>query len=339
MLSVLRNNTTKWAAYTAVFVFSILSTPAGATAPSNSDLHSMIMGLKHEMNLLKKENVNLRKRFSNLIIKPGRTKLLIARNAPVVNGKTNVGSRSILASKSNLKWNKIRALSPQKNGIQLAALNKEPPKTLPKWYVAPRAFYSSPNDVSGSFNSGKTESTGSVNLSDGVGLGFGIGHRFTKNWRAEFEASRTVYDVQSLKADDGSPSPFKLGTGSAAFNNLMINGYYDFESRRKLTPYIGAGIGASFLQAKDIAFSSTGGDNFKTTGSETVWIPTAKATLGIAYELNRDLSLDLAYRLGIAGDLSGSRPEKSGDSNILLNHNFMAGLRYNFDVDYGFDFK
>jgi len=125
MLSVLRNNTTKWAVYTAVFVFSILSTPAGATAPSNSDLHSMIMGLKYEMNLLRKENVNLRKRFSNLIIKPDRTKLLIARNAPVVSGKTNVGSRSILVSKSKLKWNKIRALSPPKNEIQLAALNKD----------------------------------------------------------------------------------------------------------------------------------------------------------------------------------------------------------------------
>jgi len=63
------------------------------------------------------------------------------------------------------------------------------------------------------------------------------------------------------------------------------------------------------------------------------------ATVGVAYELNQNLSLDLAYRLGIAEDLSGSRSSASGDSSILLNHNIMAGLRYNFDFDYKFNFK
>jgi opacity protein-like surface antigen len=181
-----------------------------------------------------------------------------------------------------------------------------------------------------STTSGPKES-GSVSLSDGLGLGLGIGYRFKENWRGEFEASRTVYDMQSLKEDAGA---FKSATGDVAFNNLMINGYYDFNGRKKLTPYIGAGIGASFVQANDIAFSSTkGAENFRFFGSDTVWIPTAMTTLGVAYELNRDLSFDLAYRLGIAGDISGSRSTSSGDSSILLNHNFMAGLRYNFDFN------
>jgi len=82
-------------------------------------------------------------------------------------------------------------------------------------------------------------------LSDGIGLGLGVGHQFTKSWRGEFEVSRTIYDLKSVREDNGSS--FQSATGDVAFNNLMLNGYYDFNSRRKLTPYIGAGIGASFV--------------------------------------------------------------------------------------------
>ena len=69
MLSIFEIKTIKWFIFSVLFVFSILSTSAGATAPSNSDLHLMIMGLKHEMNLLKKENVNLRKNIFQVNIK------------------------------------------------------------------------------------------------------------------------------------------------------------------------------------------------------------------------------------------------------------------------------
>ena len=61
MLNIFEIKTIKWFIFSVLFVFSILSTSAGATASSNRDLHLMIMGLKHEMNLLKKENVNLKK--------------------------------------------------------------------------------------------------------------------------------------------------------------------------------------------------------------------------------------------------------------------------------------
>jgi opacity protein-like surface antigen len=310
-----------------------LKANAKTTEPSNNDLHLMILGLKHEIDQLKDQNKNLKAQLDNLY-QTGQEEISL-KNKITPTIKNSV-LRSLPLQKPTQAFRENHSSDSLKNqeARQFRKIGNPLSQKPSKFYALARAAYSIPNDISGSVNTAKSgKDEGSANLSDGFGMGLGVGYNFTKNYRAEFEISRTKYDLQSIVSDDGSR--VRDSSGDIAFYNFMLSGYYDFEKRGKVTPYIGAGIGASYLRLSDIVIGvdSSLGSNREPffDSSKVAWIPTGMFAVGATYEIDKDLSLDFSYRLGASGDLSGSRSEGSGDTGLLINHNISAGIRYNLN--------
>lgn len=128
---------------------------------------------------------------------------------------------------------------------------------------------------------------------------------------------------------------------SYSSQNIMVHGYYDFARIGNFTPYVGAGAGLAritYSEKRENADCVSGG--FYTCGSEvsssevdfteTVWKPAFSLSLGTAYALNENMSLDVGYSfLSVNG---GQEIEYSNgaaiDQDGFNTHQVRAGLRY-----------
>ena len=101
---------------------------------------------------------------------------------------------------------------------------------------------------------------------------------------------------------------------------VFLNGYWDIpmcEKLKKFKPYIGAGIGYSWLDFSVTAMGSKRTEKDK----DLSW----NAGLGVAYELNDNVDLTLGYRYEDLGKI------KKGEGKIgFTNHKVSLGLRYTF---------
>ena len=120
--------------------------------------------------------------------------------------------------------------------------------------------------------------------------------------------------------------------------NLMANVYYDFKNSSSFTPYVSAGLGASFNKlnvTESVANVVTERANDKKT--DFAW----SVGLGLNYEISKNLDLDFAYRYMDSGKVNATHnyreigydydySERSNYDTKLKNHDFTVGLRYNF---------
>ncbi len=111
---------------------------------------------------------------------------------------------------------------------------------------------------------------------------------------------------------------------------VFLNAYYDIplcENLKKIKPFVGAGIGYSWLSEVAKLSTVTEGvlPDMKLKDKDVSW----NVGLGIAYELNPNVDLTLGYRyenLGkIKGEILGANTE-----NEVTNHKASVGLRYTF---------
>lgn len=127
------------------------------------------------------------------------------------------------------------------------------------------------------------------------------------------------------KAEDKWTIPFMLGTKlliplEFKSKGVFLNGYWDIpmcEKLKKVKPYIGAGIGYSWLEMSINEFGRKETAKDKDLG----W----NVGLGAAYELNYNLDLTLGYRYEDLGKV------KKDDIKVnFKNHKVSLGLRYTF---------
>ena len=60
------------------------------------------------------------------------------------------------------------------------------------------------------------------------------------------------------------------------------------------------------------------------------WVPVGAAMVGLDFPINEKIGFDLGYKYLILGDLTGSRDDKAGRSDIVKIHNVTGSLRYYF---------
>ena len=112
--------------------------------------------------------------------------------------------------------------------------------------------------------------------------------------------------------------------GEFKSKGAFLNAYWDIplcEKLKKFKPYIGAGIGYSWLsvtQETTVLFTS-----MKKTTKDKDW--GWNAGLGVAYELNDNLDLTLGYRYEDLGKI-----KKDEGKLGFTNHKVSLGLRYTF---------
>src|SRR4051812_40720386 len=154
-----------------------------------------------------------------------------------------------------------------------------------------------------------------ASLGDGITWGAGFGYNFTDMIRADFtfDGFRTNFDGTTSSAGPcpGTGAAF-VGTGcrsedssEAAVLSFMVNGYVDLGTYVGFTPYVGGGLGYSYVDWGSLSSSNfcTGpcpgpGTLVGTSESEgdQSWRFTYAAMAGIAYDVSQNLKIDLGYR-------------------------------------------
>lgn len=116
--------------------------------------------------------------------------------------------------------------------------------------------------------------------------------------------------------DDSEPLEFKIKQTS-----LMVNSYYSFYNSSAFTPYVGFGLGTSFIKYQ---FEE---DNLSKTNF--AWSLNA----GASYSITDNLIADLEYRYIDSGKIKDHDFEHGSDINLsakLKTHDLSIGLRYVF---------
>jgi opacity protein-like surface antigen len=138
------------------------------------------------------------------------------------------------------------------------------------------------------------------------------------------------------------PASVKSLTGGSTIvtsaDFLLINGWYDFDTGTVFSPYLGGGLGLARISS--VASSDCGCNILPLTGERTALAPAAQLGGGVRVKLSDPISLDLGYRLKLAGgtDLTFRRTITDGEGTffqfglgqhgIIAEHTITAGLTY-----------
>ena len=149
-----------------------------------------------------------------------------------------------------------------------------------------------------------------VQYDTGFGVNASAGYNFDPA-RVEFEFGYKRADVDKIKFGG---LDFPAIDTDIRVMSYMVNAYYDIDTKSVLTPYIGLGIGALNGELKSPGYKE----------DDTVF--GYQIIAGAAINLNKNVALDLSYRL-----LGAAEDSKYQGSEIsYLSSNVMAGLRVNF---------
>ena len=163
-------------------------------------------------------------------------------------------------------------------------------------------------------------------LNDTFFLGGGVGYQLN-NWfrfdvTGEYRGAQSLNEVESYNIGAFAQVPngnraYDLYTGSVQSSVFLANAYFDLATFYRLTPFVTAGIGGSYNRVLGLNDVGAGGPNGNGNGGFGYASDTGKFDLawdvgaGVAYTVNPNLRLELAYRYLDMGDV------KSGSINCV----------------------
>lgn len=231
------------------------------------------------------------------------------------------------------------------------------------------------------------------NINNVVNLGLGVGYQ-VNNWlRFDVTADRSVFrmnraldtvwcpysplglfrydpvldkDVPVGMFADPNETCWPFVKGTLNRTSILANGYIDLGHYRGFTPYIGAGVGASYNQASSSLVyyrTSDGGvwapdltmpeeqnvprwitlggapwpiqlpfgpTNYNRFSEKKSWAFAWNVMAGVAYDIQDNLKIDVGYRYLNAGNytsLPGFWTQRAAPSGAITSHEVRVGLR------------
>nr|WP_241390528.1 outer membrane beta-barrel protein [Serratia proteamaculans]ULG15783.1 hypothetical protein 495p2_00031 [Serratia proteamaculans] len=188
----------------------------------------------------------------------------------------------------------------------------------------------------------------------GVATGFDFNPQFNVPLRLEVEftarakGSSNSGSVSSQQRVDFVDGTYTLSNGEASVSTQtwMVNSYYDIDTATPWRPYLSLGVGLAHnrLQSGG-SFSAHDSISGETWFDE--WLPLSKSKgrfawsigAGVAYDFDKNWSVDLAYRYLDAGRVSGTMTLYDPVDNEAIHatgstkaryHDILVGLRYTF---------
>ena len=142
----------------------------------------------------------------------------------------------------------------------------------------------------------------SKSYQDTVGLGLGIGYKY--QW---FRTDVTLdygltSKIRAISATTGITQP--QYTANIDTVSLLGNAYLDLGTWYGFTPYVGGGLGMSYLRAKDYVDTTLPGVG-KITNARTSFSWAAMA--GVSYQIDQNWIVDVGYRYLALGDVPTTR--------------------------------
>jgi opacity protein-like surface antigen len=170
----------------------------------------------------------------------------------------------------------------------------------------------------------------------GFGLAAGTDLGYSSGWPVRVEAEY-VYRGKAEFGKGPSTVTWVDGSSRTAKNSfevtahsLMVNAFYDFNTATSFTPYLGLGLGGSYLDSS-YQTSVVNGVSGSASVSKGSWNLAWNAGGGVAYHLSENAAVDFGYRyvnLGSADTGDVSMLGLSGSSEIdYTAHEFSIGLR------------
>jgi opacity protein-like surface antigen len=158
----------------------------------------------------------------------------------------------------------------------------------------------------------------------GVGAFAALGYRWSPNLRTELELSGREAKVKAF--NDVNP-----WAGKQWDNSVMVNVLYDFDLKGPITPYVGAGLGATWI---------IWGDNFRATRQNPPTIYDAdswrggwQGIVGVSYAVSPKIAVALDARYhGSFGDYKfpGSVAGREINQFNQQTRSIFASVRYSF---------
>ena len=181
----------------------------------------------------------------------------------------------------------------------------------------------------------------------------GVGYRFNNWLRADVTGQ--YRGAASFHGSQFSPVGV-LGAGISAVDNYtasksewvaMVNGYVDLGTWWCMTPFVGAGVGMSrntISGFRDDGILNNGGQAISSTfgGNASKWNFAWALHAGVAYNVTRNVALELAYSYMNLGD-GVTGPTNSFDGVTVVNasgftfknitsNDIKLGVRWQFDA-------
>lgn len=193
------------------------------------------------------------------------------------------------------------------------------------------------------------ETFDSARFSEPFSYGVGVGYQFNSLLRADLttdffkgrlDGTSDMATPCSGAEPAGTSCRFTHKAGYSAAS-IMANGYVDLATFMGITPYIGAGAGATHLDWDDLqstatcqdgsaACSGTGQAGATLPGHDT-WRFTYALMAGASYDISDRIKIDFGYRFS---DLGGGRMFGSGAADGAVGrddgfrkHEFRIGIR------------
>lgn len=132
-----------------------------------------------------------------------------------------------------------------------------------------------------------------------------------------------VVETEGYDIDKGKLKIYKY--------SVMANAYFDFLNCSSWTPYVGAGLGTSWLKAK---ISGSENDSAtETVFDKSVYNLAWQVMAGVAYKVNTNWTVDAGYRYADLGRIRKHTIDEDGFDTTKLkvrDHEVMLGVRYTF---------
>ncbi|WP_316225890.1 outer membrane protein [Bradyrhizobium sp. SZCCHNS3052] len=180
--------------------------------------------------------------------------------------------------------------------------------------------------------------------------GVGVGYRFNSWFRADVtgqyrgNANFKATDRFNATAGGVPYSGIDNYSGSKSEWLVLANAYVDLGTWWCVTPFIGAGVGGARVTISN--FTDTGINNLPFTTTSFATAPTSSkwnfawaAHAGLAYNVNPNLVLELAYsyvdlgqgQTGVLSDYVGNTTGNVFKFKDITSHDLKLGVRWNFD--------
>ncbi|WP_083841351.1 outer membrane beta-barrel protein [Bradyrhizobium sp. STM 3843] len=180
-------------------------------------------------------------------------------------------------------------------------------------------------------------------------FGVGVGYRFNNWFRADVTGQ--YRGNSNFKGTDRFTAT-AFGTPYSGIDNysasksewlVLANAYVDLGTWWCITPFIGAGVGGARVTISNFTDtginSFTGVPSFASAPSASKWNFAWAAHAGVAYQVNTNLVLELAYsyvdmgegRTGILTAYDGTTTGNYYKFKDITSHDLKLGVRWNFD--------
>lgn len=207
--------------------------------------------------------------------------------------------------------------------------------------AAPTAFYTDSNYV----YQGDSVSSASMDNAwfGGIGIGCGSGSRglrgevmLSHTASRKFEGVPANFAINQITSGGTTNTP---GTdplhSSISSSTVMANGYYDFGRFGNFSPYVGAGVGASYNRMSEVYFTQNTFLTNRIQGDSKLSLAWSLMA-GVGYQVTDRAVLDFGYRYMNYGNAQSGQIDNLGFVNprVYVNdmsaHEFKVGLRYHF---------